>query len=70
MLIITSDKNVTTNCAAEYFGINTSEKAIRVLVTGLTGKKLENAIKKYMRSNEIRISIGDEVLFMEENIKH
>ena len=65
VLIITSDKGVTTNEVAECLGIDTKEKAVRVLITDLKGKNLEKAVRQYMRNNGITVSRGDEVIFME-----
>lgn len=68
VLVITSKKGITTNQASEILGINTNEKSVKVLVSELTGKQLERAVRMYMRNNEISIGRGDEVVYFDEVI--
>ena len=69
VLIITNDPSITARKAASRLQIDSDSIMVRILYTVLKGKSLDNAVKRYIRDNMIRLSSKDEVLYWNKNKK-
>ena len=67
VLIITDDPSMTASKAESRLQADSENIMIQVICTDLKGKKLEKAVKLYIRDNDINISSNDELLYWNSN---
>ena len=66
LLVITADPGVKARDVVDRLNIDQDSATVLLLYTFLKGRKLEKAVKLYMRDNLIRLSSKDEVIYWDE----
>ena len=69
ILIVTDDKNLSTEKLYRDFHLCHEEITIRIAKTDLTGKARDRAIKRYMKDHQIFTTQGDLVIYLNKNEK-
>ena len=68
VLVITSDKNTRKSDLYVLLQLSREKYNVVLLQTELTGINLKSAIKRYIRDNEIHLSRGDRVVFLDDRM--
>lgn len=66
VLVVLRNKGTTISEIANLLNLNENDVVIRVIYSGLNGKDLRTAVKRYMKAKQISVSKGDQVLFWQK----